>query len=381
MMMKNTFLPVRDFSTVVLGCLLLISCGCDITESGQQGMKVAWLYSYQHAGDPRPVPQIVGNRVIASAGLDLVSLDLESGEEVWRQPATEEHALQSTGIAVGQKHVLTAHIRDYRAFKVSTGAKVWERAFDSSSYLVTRYSTFASTGDLLLSASQDGRVYAWNDADLSLRYRTPPLRGNGVVTAIAVEGTRGFAGLSDRSGDGDHQSKGQVAAFDLATGDTLWSFEAVGGSIFTPLAVHDDVVYASLAGVNSADFALDAATGRVIWRQDDGGAGADWIIEDKTLYGWAGLYGARSLYARDAATGRLKWKADLNQGSAQEVVALGDYVYALDSSGLFVVEAATGKVVHTEYAPDGYWWNIAKADDRIIVQSTGTVVAYRPYRP
>lgn len=363
-------LAVRIPLCVIPLVLLLLGVGCDAS-SDASGLQLLWRFDYQNRWATEPLPQVVGSDLVAIAGLDIVRLDLNTGEVVWQKPATDDMMMVSSGIAVGERHVLTAHIDDYRAFRLSDGEMVWKLSYNpNSAYLPSRYGRFASSGDKLFSLGEDGRVYAWSDADLSLRYRTVSL-GDQPTSVTVVDGV-GYVGVND--------DVGYVAAFDVASGDTLWWREEQGGTFLAPLAFHNGIVYGSLPGQDRLrDLAFDAATGRKLWERP-GAAGADFIYHEGTLYGNGGIDGGHA-YARDAATGRMKWQTKIPGGAAQEIVAHGEYVYALDSYGLHVLEAATGEIVHVEPPVGGYWWNLTKAGDKIIAQSTTAIVAFKPYRP
>ena len=370
-------LPLRHTPWCLV--LILLSCSCDSSDE-EHGLRKLWEYGHAHAGAPEVPPEVIGDRwVIGVAGLDILCFDLKTGAVRWQQRATDDFTLKHESMAMGNTHVLTAHLRDYRAFRLSDGAKVLQRPFDDETGYPWVLSKFASTGDLLLT-DRRGYILAWNDADLSLRWRSVPLPGDELPATIQVADGRIFVGAF-RAGSSTEEPRGRITALDLSTGEVIWTFEHVGGAFaLTPLVVERGVVYAASSG--SSDFALDAATGRVLWQQPEGGGAlTGFTYDDGKLFGNAGGRGGRYTYARDAQTGRLLWSVETSSGGPEEIVAQDGYVYSLDVGALYVIEAATGRVVHREYPPDEYWWNLSKGGGKIIAQATNYIVAFDPYKP
>lgn len=138
-------------------------------------------------------------------------------------------------------------------------------------------------------------------------------------SGIAVSGGHGYTGESDGVSD-------QAIAFDVATGRTLWR-AALGetyrghdgsrdGPIATP-AVSEGRVY--MAGPRGVLLALDAASGRELWRRDllaePGlkapfyGFGASPIVAAGRVVVQVGGPEKSGLAAFDAASGRPAWSA------------------------------------------------------------------------
>lgn len=137
-------------------------------------------------------------------------------------------------------------------------------------------------------------------------------------SGIAVEGARGYTGESEDKGD-------FAIAFDVGTGRTLWRVRlgdayrghdgSRDGPIATP-AVSGERVFAMSA--QGLVMALDAATGREVWRHDlvaevqakqpFYGFGASPVVEGGLVVLHLGGPENSGLAAFDAATGRLAWQ-------------------------------------------------------------------------
>lgn len=359
---------------------LLIGCDSapEVPEESS-AFEVRWTYSYTSAGVPRPVPVIVDKTVIGTAGTDLVRVDIETGEEVWREPATQEWALAAVGIATDGHHLLVAHRDEFRGFRVSDGAMVWRQSFDDNiayGYPNT-YSRF-SYGNGLFYTPSTGRIFALDAQDFSPHFRSPPLPGKSYwVTPnsnYVVTGGRGEP-LCDDCG---YQS--YISALDAQTGDSLWTRDAGVGDFDAPGVIQDGVVYASN---KVSDFAIEIETNTIVWeRKYDASRGmiatakTGLVLGDGKMFGYYGF----DAYARDAATGELLWVSDISGTGSEEIVYHEGHLYIVHGALIYILDTDTGKIVHRESAPSGYWWNITKGGGQIIAQSTSDIVAFEPYR-
>ncbi|MFI6684112.1 PQQ-binding-like beta-propeller repeat protein [Streptomyces sp. NPDC050485] len=156
----------------------------------------------------------------------------------------------------------------------------------------------------VLGAGQKSGVYAAFDPDRqgAILWATQVGPGGplgGVQWGSATDGKRIYVAISDYQGQtytlqpsGRTTSHGSWGALDPATGKILWQTADPGAaSDQGPLAVTNGVVFApSTAGTGNNMFALNAATGNVIWSFASGGsvlAGA--TIVDGTVY-WGSGY-------------------------------------------------------------------------------------------
>jgi outer membrane protein assembly factor BamB len=193
-------------------------------------------------------------------------------------------------------------------------------------------------------------------------------------SGISVSGGRGFTGESDGTDD-------FVVAFDLATGRESWRAKfgptyrghdgSKDGPISTPTIDENRVFVISPKGTL---LALDAPTGRVLWRQDlkkDFGA-------PEPAYGFAVsplVAGSRlivqaggtthSLAAFDKVSGKLLWSANHSKttgyaspvlgtlnGRSQVVVHAGDSVYgASPEDGTLLWTHALGAPIESDRPP------------------------------
>jgi outer membrane protein assembly factor BamB len=212
-------------------------------------------------------------------------------------------------------------------------------------------------------------------------------------SGITVAGERGYTGESD--GTSDH-----AIAFDVRTGRTLWR-AALGetysghdgsrdGPIATP-ALGGGRVF--MAGPRGVLVALDAASGRELWRKDllsdlpvkapFYGFGASPIVASDRVVLQVGGPEKSGLAAFDAASGALAWSALVSEtkgdsagytmaapatigGEGQLVVTAHDRVFAVRASdGALAWSHALGEAEEPTRAP------LVLTEDRVLV-SRGT---------
>jgi outer membrane protein assembly factor BamB len=190
-------------------------------------------------------------------------------------------------------------------------------------------------------------------------------------SGIAVSGGRGFTGESD--GTTDH-----AIAFDVETGRTVWRAPlgethrghdgSRDGPIATP-AVGDGRVF--MAGPRGLLVALDAASGRELWRHDLPkdlqaklpfyGFGASPVLVGERLVLHVGGTEKSGLVAFDASTGRVAWstqpaetKGD-STGYSMAAPAEIDgepQLLALGHDRVFAVRAGDGSVAWSHPLPE-----------------------------
>jgi polyvinyl alcohol dehydrogenase (cytochrome) len=280
----------------------------------------------------------------------VVGIDAVTGAERWRLPASAEP--DGAGVSVWSSAAIDAelglaYIGTGQAYEAPAGPR-------SDSLLAIRYAT--------------GELAWWRQftADDVYTFFLPPPRGPdadiGGSPNLFTAGGRDLVGVGDKAG--------VYATFDRATGETVWARQltagsALGGVMVTAAYQADDstgqdgVVYVTsnvmnpAALANPADpshrsktFALDAATGDILWKRRMPAATfgaltlANGVLFQPTVPG--------TLYALDATDGKVLWSADPG----------GDL-----GGGVSVV---SGRV----FAPHGFWFLTAPPNP------VGGVVAY-----
>ncbi len=218
-----------------------------------------------------PLRQGVGvgdGRVYANAD-DLLAVDADSGDVVWRANTGGDRLTRPAATADGVVHtnrvdgVVTAFDRD--------GERRWHHRTDTE----TRSPTIAGETVYVATSTEPGRrgrLLALNRADGSIRWAvdTPsPKRG----TRPVVDRDTVYLGCSGR----DH---GTLVALDRSDGAERWSFTDENSTVYEP-AVTDETVY---AGSNDDHVYAFSRTGDPEWQTETNGVVGSVVAGEELLY-------------------------------------------------------------------------------------------------
>ncbi len=333
-------------------------------------------------GPVRSSPVVADGTVyVGSEDGHLHAVDLATGHLVWRVdvggPVTSAPALDDTRVyAAHHDGTLVAVGRHDGALRWRSDvgpALPWAWGLEGWDYLG---SSPVLAGGLVVVGSTDGRVRALH-ADTGAEAWAVATEGRVRSSPAVADGTV-FVGSAD----------GFVRALDLTTGAERWRFETEGAAldgadfgfdrrtITGGPSVAEGIVY-----VGSRDarmYALDAATGRLVWSHDDEGASA-WVISTPAVWRDQVIFGRSSsakVQALDTADGTLRWEVTLGGPVfSSPVVADGlAYVTTGGAGGLVALDAATGDVRWRRRLGGESWSTPAVGDGVIVVGSDDGVV-------
>lgn len=280
-------------------------------ESGREQRSI--LYRWM----PRSAPVIRDNiAYLALADAEVGSLDLESGEYLWKVPT----GLQSrrSPLLLGDMVVIDVDEGGLMALSTATGEIQWHYNPGSN-----RASSPALFEDHLLHANESGisclnpstGYLVWQLSSDNWRNFLSPSVANGIVFTVAERWDRTIL-------DGKH-----ILALDANSGEIIWTQPVLVSAEWsdgTP-AVANGIVYTShgLSGI----VALDAATGNVLWNVTREG----YALHTATTVADGVVYFGRSgdgLCALDATSGDEIWSAPLEDEKLfSEPVVTGGVVY------------------------------------------------------
>jgi len=170
---------------------------------------------------------------------------------------------------------------------------------------------------------------------------------------------------------------GRILSIHKETEEVLWEYRTDnGGFIFEPILLEDEIIYAGVTDGPGEFVALNATNGEVIWKTL-GIIGQSYTLTDSMVLVNDGI----SLLALDKFTGKELWNTGLAFGGgdgASNIGYLNGYVYHAHSGRLYVLEANTGEIVHTEErSPDGSPFQLlAVGDGKVFVQTFNALYAY-----
>jgi outer membrane protein assembly factor BamB len=324
---------MRVLIAAVAGMLILSACaGGELPPSAFPGITVE------------------GQSAYLASNQQVYKFDPATGEEAWRFPVSLDNATPIgpfsgpplkfgdviiVGGSTGQNGAYDRHLY---ALSDQTGQEVWRYTpGDTAKEFVAGV---VSDGKLLYAPNGDGNLYAIDPAQqennqpkLIWKFST----GNRLWSLPLFADGKLYQGSFDHS----------LYAVDAATGKELWRFTDSTAPIAVQPTLKDGVLY--FGAFDSYFYAVNAADGALKWKTHvDGWVWCDATLSDDTIF-FGDVRG--KLYALDLATGQRKWFFETGDSiKAQPVLvnnllviaSMDTNVYALDPSA--VAPDASGKV-------------------------------------
>ncbi len=287
----------------------------------------------------------------------LVAIDVDSGEKMWERTTGITNRCSPT-IANGIVYVGGGS--DWRVYAIDlrTGLEIWQyRAGSAPVYESPLY----HNGVLYLSAAWDrnAKVTALDAATGELLWES--VVGDGTVFGASIGEDKLFVGtLNGRT----------LKALSLTDGSEIWSLSHQDQGFAARPVYHDGVLYAVSTDLRDGTlWAIDAATGNVLWTVDDIGdtqAVSPIVFDDMVIVGSARIAGLRAF---DISTGQQVWfgrgvSTMLNNGA---VTANGILFVADAFNMLQAVDVYSGQVLHRYELNDISSSGVAIIDGQVIV--------------
>ena len=353
------------------------------TYSGGGTTIVGLQWRFLTNGDVISSPAVAGNSVFVGSGDGhLYALDRTTGKQLWSfdagapimsSPAVA-HGLVYFGTYDGKFFAVEAN-RGTQRWRMSTGPTL---PFPWGHESGDRYTSSPNVANGVVGfGSGDGYVYSVDAASGRVKWRAKTegrIRGTPAVDDGAV-----FVGSFD----------GRVYAFDLASGKQRWRYDTDGAalnsgnfgfdrrSIQSSPAVSNGVVF--IGARDGFVYALGAADGKLRWRFNHE---ISWInsspaIADGVVYD--GSSDAHFVQALDATTGRELWRANVGATVWSSPSVAGDQLYFGDGSGrIRILERRTGKELGAFITSAGVFSSPVIAGDLLFVGGAdGGVYALR----
>jgi outer membrane protein assembly factor BamB len=291
--------------------------------------RIAW--HRQFAGCVAASPA-VGNGVVYIGFMDpppcrgsalsfLAALDARNGRTLWRFRAG---VIETSPLLARGRVYFGSWDRRIYSLDARTGRLEW--SFSTGDRVK---GGVALAGRTVFAGSYDGYLYALDARGGRLRWTAGGGRLGGLYATPSVAHGRIFVGSTN----------GRVYAFSIASGDQLWSVRT-GSYIYSPAALAGATAY-----VGSYDhrlYALSQATGRTRWTFDAGApiSGAPTVVDGLVYFSTCGSCSseesnprARRTFALDAATGRLVWR--FPDGEYSPVIADRERLYLTGFTSLY----------------------------------------------
>lgn len=255
-----------------------------------------------------------------SAPSFLAALDARNGRTLWRFRAG---VIEASPLFAGGRVYFGSWDRRIYALDGRTGRLVW--SFSTGDRVK---GGVALAGRTIYVGSYDGYLYAVDASNGRLRWTAGRGRLGGLYATPSVDHGRVFVSSTN----------GRVYAFSL-DGNELWSVQT-GSYVYSPAALSGATAY-----VGSYDhrlYALAQASGRTRWTFDAGApiSGAPTVIGGLVYFSTCGSCSsyesnprARRTFALDAVTGRLVWR--FPDGEYSPVIADQERLYITGFTSLY----------------------------------------------
>jgi outer membrane protein assembly factor BamB len=311
--------------------------------------KIAWRKRFHHCAAASPAgggsvvyvalmqPYPCSRYPRSQRGL-IAAIKVQGGRILWRwnTGAVESSPLLRGGVLYfgsWDHHVYALDVRRKRP------RLLWKFEADNE---VNSSPAFA--GGRIYFGTDGGRVYALNAKTGRLLWRAESFSRLGrreyFYATPAVAYGRVYIGNTD----------GNVYAFGAGSGRLLWASNA-GSYVYTAPAIWNRTVY--VGSYDGNVYAFDAATGARRWRRNLGASihGAPSVISGLVYFGACGTCGQRgsryaaagrrATYALDARTGRVVWRYPV--GHYSPVVADQKRIYVVGSTRVYALEDRSRK--------------------------------------
>jgi outer membrane protein assembly factor BamB len=289
------------------------------------------------------VPATDGERFYAVGNRHLEAYDVASGARAWSE--RPDFRTAPANYVVRDGRVLAAGSIAV-ALDVRTGRELWRFTPDTTA----SFSGSAADQHALYFGTMSHRVYAVSVADGALLWSTdvgPAWTHKGIIRGVSVSGDTVYAGVDQHVTPNGERSIGWIFALDRATGRVLWSYQNGTGADERYIGSAPRVAGRLLLAVDypqNTFIAVDRFTGREVWR----------VVGDSRYFGAeeapvvAGdvAYGAsedRHVYAMRIESGQVLWKTRMPGGNRS--VAICGSRLLVNFQGLGVLDRATGEIL------------------------------------
>jgi outer membrane protein assembly factor BamB len=251
-------------------------------------------------------------------GHELVRIDREAGQEVWRSPAGLD---PGWGIVIADGTGYIPSGTDLLAFDPASGDERWRVELE------TRASRGASVaGGLVVLGDEGGTIYGiTTDGALAWTY---PTEGT-TIGHPAMTGEVAYVPVVS-------SLTNELVALDTQSGAARWTFSSPEGVAFSP-AIGVDAVYSTIG--NGTLVALEIESGTRLWTYESGAPGFNCPA---TLFGDLVLVTTDFLHGVNADAGTESWRVEFGSPSGFNPIVLdGDIYVGCDIGELYAISGDT----------------------------------------
>ena len=325
----------------LLGCEGLLGGGSDGRTPVGSAVQVQWrvpvtdLPGYQKPGTD-------GRYFYAIQERALEARRVSDGVVLWR--SRPDYGYHPTNFLAWNGLVLAAG-RNAVAVDASTGAQVW--TFTPHADAEFGYSAVDDQGFYF--GDEAHRVYALEPRTGAVRWITdvgPEWQHRSVTTGVSVSGDTVYAAVRQYASRNGEVAIGWIFALDRATGRILWRYQNGTGTenrYFSGEATVAGRLLVAQDHARNQTIAVDRFTGQEVWRTSAtlsfAGLNQAPVVSGDTVFVASH---DRNVHALDLRTGRLLWQVN-TQGGNSWLAVCGDYLL-VNRLGVVVIERSTGRI-------------------------------------
>ena len=268
--------------------------------------------------------------VFVAQGTHVYAVNLTNGTEKWRFPAEANNKLSfyapPTLTADGQL-IAGAYNNNLYSINPQTGQQNWVFDQAKDKYIGSAH----AAGEMIYAPNNNNKIYALDsNGSLSWEYKTE----HAIWAQPLTDGERLYVASMDH----------RLYALDPASGSLIWESEDLGGAVVKSFAFDTlDVLYVGTLGEDLV--AVSSKNGEILWQTAlNGWVWSLAVPAEGTLF-----LGDQEgfVYAIDAATGAIIWNVRPDTGAGRAIlstpVLAGESLYFASEAGiLYAVDAATG---------------------------------------
>ena len=341
-------------------------------ETVNPALTQVWSLPQEPHGGPQTTPLNVGDSlVVAAAGLDLICVRTQTGEEKWRTRTDPNYTLLSYSLLTDGERVYTSQSTrlspEFRAYDLETGALLWTKKAGGSEEItaISPYALYAAGDGAFFGTTHHGQVFAVDGASGAMRWLVQ--LDSAAADALTYEDGVLYAARGRVAGG----AVGALTAYDAQTGEEMWShFHSQPIWIARPIVRGNSVF-----GFSNILIRLDKSTGAVL---STSSINPSTVSMDPFLDGDI-VYGAdNSPWKLDLQTGEVLWRNYSYVGAGgYNTVALGNTVYWARGE-IEVLSPSTGQRRESVSAPGGYVLRVSTSGGLVLAQTGGALTAYLP---
>jgi outer membrane protein assembly factor BamB len=227
------------YTFMILCVILFSSCYSNSTEVQNEkdgNISLDTLWTFNLGSFAKPMPLVSGDTIYTAGGTNVFSINKYTGEQHWSTSIQGDVEIRGKQFLVNGENVIVNHVRKTFAWNRNTGEEVWQYHFNDDTLgirMVGKHTTtpigfsFNSTKDKAINLDHESNMH-------SIFQMTDNFNTNG------VEYGEGKLFVGQKHTVNGAYTRGRMSAFDLYSGDSLWSYTTeYNGFSFAPPIYED----------------------------------------------------------------------------------------------------------------------------------------------